>query len=218
MLQQPLDRYLVTLQHVQHARRQPGLMRQLCKQQARRRHLLRRLQNKSIAACDRVREHPHRHHRRKIKRRNPRHHTQRLPYLIHIHAGAHLLRVAALQQRRNPASELDVLQTSGNLAARIRQRLAVLRRNDLRQPSAVRVDQPAQLEQYLRPLRQWRPAPRPECLLRRSHRMVHIRNAGQVHRADLPACCRIPYRTRASRARFQRDSADPMINEQHLFQ
>ena len=95
-------------------------------QQAYRRVLLGRLEDKGITAGDRIGEHPHRDHRREVERRDTSDNTQRLPNLIDIDAAARLLAESAFEKVRDTAGELDILETSRDFTERIGQRLAML--------------------------------------------------------------------------------------------
>ena len=67
--------------------------------------------------------------------------------------------VRALQEMRDAARELDVLEPAGDLAPRVVEHLAVLARDDRRQVVAVGVDQLAQAEQHSGAAAQRRRAP-----------------------------------------------------------
>ena len=70
MVEQRVDALAVAVDDVEHAVRQPGFRQQLAQPHRRERHLLRRLQDERVAAGDRDREHPQRHHERKVVRRD----------------------------------------------------------------------------------------------------------------------------------------------------
>ena len=73
-----------------------------------------------------LREHPHRHHRREVERRDAGHDAERLADLVDVDAARDLLAEAALEQVRDAARELEVLEAAGDLAERVRRDLAVL--------------------------------------------------------------------------------------------
>ena len=127
VLEDAVDGHLVAVDDVEAAVGQTGLLEQLGDEHARRRILLARLEDERVAARQRVGEHPHRHHRREVERRDAGHDTERLLDAVHVDAGARLLAVAALQQVRDPTRELDVLQATRHLAERVAEHLAVLR-------------------------------------------------------------------------------------------
>ena len=104
----------------------PGLVQQLGEEDRRRRVLLGRLEDERVAARDRVGEHPHRHHRREVERRDAGDDAERLADLVDVDAGRDLLAEAALEQVRDAARELEVLEAAGDLAERVGRDLAVL--------------------------------------------------------------------------------------------
>ena len=126
MLEQRVDRDLVAVHDVEHAVRDAGLVQQLREVDRRRRILLGRLEHERVPARDRRREHPHRHHRREVERRDAADDAERLADRVDVDARRRLLRVAALQQVRDPARELDDLEPARNLAERVGVHLAVL--------------------------------------------------------------------------------------------
>ena len=104
----------------------PASRHSSARQQRRRRVLLRRLEHERVAAGDRDREHPQRHHRREVERRDPGDHAERLADRVGVDAGGDVLGVAALEQVRDAAGELDHLDAAGDLAERVGVDLAVL--------------------------------------------------------------------------------------------
>ena len=69
----------------------PGFHQQLAQPHRRQRHFFRRLQHERVAAGDRDREHPQRHHRRKIERRDADAHADRMPARFAIDVGGDVL-------------------------------------------------------------------------------------------------------------------------------
>ena len=125
MIEQTIDRGLVTVHHVEATVGKTGLLQQLGDEHRRRRILLGRLEHERVAARESVGEHPHGHHGREVERRDAGHHTERLADVVHVDSGRSLLGVATLHQIGNTARELDVLETARHFAERIRQHLAV---------------------------------------------------------------------------------------------
>ena len=97
----------------------PGLLQQLGQQQRRRRIALGRLQHERVAAGERHREHPHRHHRREIERRDAGDDAQRLAQRPVVDAAADVVGELALQQLRDAAGELDDLDAALHFALRV---------------------------------------------------------------------------------------------------
>ncbi|MNQ79246.1 hypothetical protein D3C85_941830 [compost metagenome] len=73
---QCVHRFLIAVHHVQHAFWQTGIQQQLSNQQRRAWITLGRFEDKAVAADDRQRIHPQRHHGREVKRGDTSHYTQ----------------------------------------------------------------------------------------------------------------------------------------------
>ena len=84
------------------------------------------LEHEGVAAGDRHREHPHRHHRREVERRDAGDHAQRLAEGVGVDVGRDLVGVVTLEQARDAAGELDDLEPALHLAQRVGEHLAVL--------------------------------------------------------------------------------------------
>jgi hypothetical protein len=141
-----IDDLAVPLDDIEHAVRQAGFAQQFGQEQRCRRILLRGLQHERVAAGDGDREHPHRHHRREVERRDPGDDTERLAHGIAVHVRADVLRHVALQQVRNADAELDDLDTARHLPGRIRQHLAVFFGEDAADRVVVLFQQHAELQ------------------------------------------------------------------------
>jgi hypothetical protein len=68
------------------------------------------LSTNAVAAGDRDRVHPHRHHDREVERGDPGADPERLADRVEVDAGGDLVGVVALEQGRQPAGELDHLE------------------------------------------------------------------------------------------------------------
>ena len=90
----------------------PASLQQLGDAHRTARILLGRLQHERVAAGDRDREHPHRHHRREVERRDAGADADRLALRPAVDAGADVLAELALQQLRDAAGELDDLDAA----------------------------------------------------------------------------------------------------------
>ena len=174
----------------------PAALQQLGQEQRRRRVLLRRLQDEGVAAGDGVGEHPHRHHGREVERRDAGDDAERLADRVHVDAARRLLAEAALQQVRDAAGELDVLEAAGHLAQRVGQHLAVLGREVRGDLLAVGVDQLAEVEHHLRAARQRRRPPRRERVGGGGDGGVDLLDRGQLDLGLLLAGGRVPDRAR----------------------
>jgi hypothetical protein len=126
VLEQRVDRHLVTVDDIEHAGRQAGPPVQLGDQVRGRRVALGRLQHECVAGRDRHRVHPHRNHRREVERGDPGAHAERLPERVGVDAIRDLLGELALQKLREPAHELHDLEPALDLAPGVLDDLAVL--------------------------------------------------------------------------------------------
>ena len=138
-----------------------------------------------------VREHPHRHHRREVERRDAGHDAERLADLVDVDTGRGLLAVAALQQVADTGRELEVLDASRDLAERVGRHLAVLGGQMRSELMAVGLDEVPDAEQDLGPTGERRGAPGREGRLRAGHRSTDLVHAGEVDRSGLPSRCRV---------------------------
>ena len=129
---------------------------------------------------DRRREHPHRHHRREVEGRDAGDDAQRLADLVDVDARARLLAEAALEQVRDAAGELEVLEAAGDLAQRVRRDLAVLGGQERRELVAMLVDEVPDPEQDVGPLAQRRRAPARERCAGRRDRRIDLLDRGEV--------------------------------------
>ena len=127
-----------------------------------------------LPGSDRDREEPHRHHRREVERADDPDDTERLLGRVHVDTGRDLLGVLALQVVREPGRELHDLLPAGDLAQRVGDDLAVLRRDDLGQLPLLRLEQLTEREHDLLTLRERRVAPGGERGLRRRRRRASI--------------------------------------------
>ena len=167
-------RDLVAVHHVEHARGETGLGPQRGQPVRGRGILLARLHDHRITRRDRDREEPARHHRGKVERADDRDDAERLADRIHIDPRRHAFRIATFQELRHPARELHDLEPAGDLAERVVQHLAVLRRDDRRELSGAKLHQLAEPEEHLHTLGQRRRAPHLEGRASGPHRGVDI--------------------------------------------
>ena len=141
MREQRGDGFLVALHDVEHALRQPGLFEQLRELERRARIALARLQHERVAARDRERKHPHRHHGREVERRDADAHADGLAQRPVVDVAADVVAVLALQQLGNAARELDDLDAARELAFGVGEHLAVLARDERRELVEALVEQ-----------------------------------------------------------------------------
>ena len=126
MGEERLDRFAITLHHIEDAVGKPGRVHELGQEKRRGGVLLGGLEDEGIPTGDGVGQHPHRHHDREIERGDPGHDTERLVHGMDIDTAGHLGRVGSLEEVGYAAGELDVLQSPGHFAGGITQHLAVL--------------------------------------------------------------------------------------------
>ena len=96
VVDQRFNGVFIALHHVEHAIGQACLCQQIRDHQRGARVQRAGLENKGITGGNGDGEHPHRHHRREVKRRNTGDHAQRLAHGPVIDAGANLLGVITL--------------------------------------------------------------------------------------------------------------------------
>jgi hypothetical protein len=195
-----VDGAAVALHHVEGAVGQARFPQQLRHEQRRRGVALARFQHEGVAARERHREHPARHHDREVERRDAGHDAERLAQRPVVDAGAHLVGEVALQQLRRAARELDDVDAAGDLALGIGEDLAVLRRDHGRQPVAVPVHELEEGVQHPRPPDGRRVGPGGKRGAGRGDRALHFFRRGE---ADLPhhrARGRVVHRLGAARA------------------
>ena len=212
VLQEAVDGHLVALDDREDAGRDAGLGEQLGEEDRGGRVLLGRLEDERVAAGDRRREHPHRDHGREVEWRDAGDHAERLADLVDVDARRRLLAEAALDEVRDAARELEVLEAAGDLAERIRRDLAVLRGEERRELLPVRLDEVPHPEQDVRAPGERRGPPRGECRLRGRHPGVDLLDRGEVDGPGDDAAGRIVDRSRAARCSDDRLSADPVAD------
>ena len=180
--QQRLDRVAAAIDHIEHAGRQPGLDQQLGEPHRHRRVALRRLEDEGVAAGERRRELPHRDHGREIEGRDAGDDAERLAHGVEVDAGAGAFGELALEQVGDAAGELGDLETALDVAARIRERLAVLAGQEPGELVELPLHQLEEPEQHARaPLRVGR-GPGRLGRLRRRDRALDL---GAIRKGDL---------------------------------
>src|SRR5204863_720763 len=133
---------------------------------------------------------------------------KRLANRVDVDACRRLLGHAALQEMRDAAAELDHLEPARDLAQRVREHLAVLARKELRDLLALLVEELADREEELRPLRQRQRAPGGERLLRGLNGLIDLVGGSEVDGARLLSRGRVEHRPGASRSADVRAPAD----------
>ena len=212
MLEQRVDRDLVAVDDVEDAVGQTGLLQQLGGPERCRRILLRGLEHERVAARDRRRPHPHRHHRREVERRDAGDDAERLADRVDVDAGRGLLGVLALQERRHAAANSITSSPRVTSPSASESTLPCSAVRMLRDFLAVLVDELADREEELGPLRERDRAPGLEGLLRGLNRGVDLLDRREVELARLPAGRRVVDGARAPRGSGDAAAADPVAD------
>src|SRR6266511_3833238 len=216
VVQDRVDGHLVAVHHVEHAVGQAGLGVQAGDEARCGRVPLARLENEGVAAGDRDRVHPHRHHRREVERRDAGADAQRLAEGVRVDAAGDLVGVGALEQVRDAAGELDDLPASLHLASRVGEDLAVLVGDPPGELLFVPLHQVAESEHQPGPPAQRHVLPALERLARGGHRAVHIGRLGQRDGGLLLAGGRVPYRAETGRRAGGGAAGDPVLDGAHV--
>ena len=112
MIEQRIHRRLVALYHVEDAGGEPGLLQQARHEERSRGVALARLEHEGVAARDRERKHPARHHAWKVEGRDAGDHAERLTQRPVVEAGGHLVGEVTLQQLRNATGKFHDLDAA----------------------------------------------------------------------------------------------------------
>ena len=126
-----VDRFLVAVDDIEHARRQAGLDHQFGERIGTTGSRSDGLRMKALPQAMRRREFPHRDHRREIERRDAGDDAERLAHRIDVDAGAGAFGVFALQQMRNAAGEFDHFEPALDVALGVGKVLPCSRRQQL---------------------------------------------------------------------------------------
>ena len=210
--QDRVDRFLVAVDDVENALRQSGFQQQLGQQERRGGIALAGLQDEAVAAGQRNGEHPHRHHGRKVERRDAGDHAQRLAQRVAVHAGSDAVGELALQKLRDAAGELHHLDAAGDLARRIGQHLAVFTSDQRGQLVAVGLQQLLEPEHHPRAIERCGRRPGRERRLGGLYGQIDLARRSQRDPLALFAGGRIEHRAAASAAAGDDLAADEMVD------
>ena len=167
MREQCVDRLLVAVDHIEGAVGQPRFLEQRGQDQRCRRIALRGFQHERVAASKRHREHPQRHHRRKVEWRDAGDHAQRLTQRIRIDAGADVVAEFTLQELRRATRVLDDFDAARKFAGSVGEHFAMLTRDHRDNFLGALLEQRLELEHYASAGERGRRCPAGECGLRR---------------------------------------------------
>ena len=215
VLQQGVYRHFVALHHIEDPVRQPSLLEQIGHQQSGRRVGGAGFEHKGIARGNRHRKHPHRHHDRKVKRRDARHHAQRLAQRPVVHAGGHLFGEVGFEQLGNAGGKFHNFNATGHFALGIGKHLAVLGGNQVRQRIAVLVEQLQKFKQNSRALEGRGVCPSWKCRVGGGYRALHLFGAGQRCAAGHGAGGRVGYILIAARSTGYHMACQKVVNSAH---
>jgi hypothetical protein len=176
-----VDRLLVAVDDVEHAVGQAGLLHEVGDHQGGRGVLLRGLQDEGVAAGERYREHPHRHHGREVEGRDAGADADRLADRPAVDIRAHVLAELALQELRDAAGELHDLEAADAAALGVAEDLAVLGGDEGGHGVEVGLGQLLELEEDAGALQRRGGGPAGEGGLRRGDRLADLGGAGERH-------------------------------------
>ncbi len=176
---QRVDRALAAVDDVEHAGRHPRLQSELGEEHGSDRVLLRWLEHEGVAADDGHGKHPQRDHRRKIERRDAGAHTDRLAQRVGVDAARDVLRELAELQGADGTGVLHDLEAAKHIALGIRQGLALLGAQGLRNAAHVLANERLQLEHDARARRDRGVLPGLECRFRRGDGGLDLRIRGE---------------------------------------
>ena len=194
--EQRVDHLAVALQHREDPRGQPGLREHLGEEQRRAGVALGGLEDEGVAARERHRDHPQRHHGGEVERRDPHGDAHRLEDRRDVDAARRLLGVRALQQGADAARELDDLEPPLHLTEGVGPHLAVLAGDDLGHLVGTFVEQLAEPEQHLGPLAERGRAPVVGRVPRPPDHGGRVGCGGEAHGRDVLARGRVAHRRR----------------------
>ena len=216
MIADRLDGVLPAVHHLEHARREPGLGKQLGDATGADRHQLRRLQDHAVAQGDRVRDRPVGHHVRKVERRDRRDDAERKALDAALDAAAHLEHFARrdLRQRARELGQLGGLQHFG---ARFARDLAVFFGDERRELVDVRFQKSLVSIKDLHPLLDRRRRPGRKGGARCLHGGVDLGGFGERDLRDDVAAARVVDVEKRARLRRRDKSAADVVLELSVF-
>jgi hypothetical protein len=174
MVQDALHDLAAAVDQVDHSGRQLERVEHLERDLLGQRHLLGGLEHEGVAAGDRERQEPERHHGREVEGHDGRADAYGLTHRLGIHVARDVLEDAPLHRRRHGAGGLDHLDHSRHLGARVGDRLAHLRGHRARQLLPAVVQPGAQREEAPPPLDHAHRTPCRQRIMGSPHSFVQV--------------------------------------------
>jgi hypothetical protein len=187
-----VDRFLVTVDDLQDTVGQARLLHQFGQHHRARRVTFRGLQDEGVAA-DKCRGHfPHRDHGGEVERRDSGSHANGLAHGIHVDTGARAVGVFALQQMRRADAELDHLKAALHVALGVGDGLAVFAAQRLGQLVHVAVQEADEGHHYARTPLRVRGGPADLRARGVGHGGLDLGGGGECHLRLHLTCGRVP--------------------------
>mmetsp|Transcript_29542 Transcript_29542/g.84217 ORF Transcript_29542/g.84217 Transcript_29542/m.84217 type:complete len:503 (-) Transcript_29542:51-1559(-) len=126
-----VHRVVRAMHDIEHAGGQAAIVRHLRQHQRRHGHPLRRLQQEGVARGDRGRVHPQWDHGGEVERADAADHAKWHPVGVNVHGGGHAGERLALHHRGHARGHLHNLEAPEDVSLGVRDRLALLPREEL---------------------------------------------------------------------------------------
>lgn len=191
VVDQVVDGVLATVDELDDAIREAGLVDELEEFLGDQRVLLARLENETVSGRDRVGEEPQRDHAGEVKRRNRGERAEWLPDCTLVDFGRGVQQRAALHHRRNATGDFDVLDAATEFTARFCSRFPVILHEDLCEFVEVLLEEGLQFEQRLDSLLDGTTGPVFERFVRRSDGVVNVVRRTERNPSQLLTGCRV---------------------------
>jgi len=159
MSEKRIDCRFASIDKVDHSLGKACLLEKPDNELHRKRHSLRWFRDKSVSACDRIREKPQRHHDREIERSDRSNNAKRLPNHHLVYSTRNILEVVALHEHGDAASDLNVLDGSAQLCLCLNKRLSILNCDGFGDLIKVGFKQLLEFEKVLDPFLRWSASP-----------------------------------------------------------
>ncbi len=196
MRQQRLDSRTITLHDAEDPVGEAGPLHDVGQYQRSGWILLGRLQHEAVSAGDGIGHHPQRHHDREVEGCDAGDHPHGLEHRTDVDPRRDLRVGRPLQEVRDAAGELDVLDAARHLSPRVFEDLAVLGRDGGGELVTTGIEQLTQAEQQAGPPGQRGEAPLVGRLEGRCHHRVDLGRRGESDLCGLDSPGRVVHRRR----------------------